>query len=288
MLQGICVPVCTPFTGTNQAFDEKKFLSHIDWMLENKVHIICVCGGTGEFAFLSKEERLHMTEIAAKKIDGQAKLLVQTSAVRTEEAIEYSKHAEGVGADALMILPPYFEGPSHEGVFNHFERISAAIKTPIMLYNIPEASNYDITPEMYTRLAALPNVAYIKDSTGEFLRLEQLVAVGAKVFCGFDCLSPHALMAGAAGCFWGGANIMPKQSVQLYNLYKEGKIAEMFALWESMKAANVFILSASRFVSAVKAGMRIIGRDMGDCRFPQEPLLDEEVVELKKHLQFLL
>ncbi len=287
MLHGICTPVCTPFTGVNQSFDEKAFLNHIDFVLEKGVHIIAVCGGTGEFAFLSKEEKMHMAEVAAKHIDGRAKLIVQTSAIRTEDAIEFSKHAEGVGADALMILPPFFEGPGDDGVFMHYEKISHAIKTPIMLYNIPMYSGYDITPAMYKRLAELPQVEYIKDSTADVMRMEQLIAVGAKLFIGCDYLIPHALASGATGCFWGASNIMPSQAVDIYNLAKAGKLNEVFALWEKMKAVNIFLWTTT-YNAGVKAALRILGHDMGDCRHPILPLPQEEIEELKKHMSFLL
>ncbi len=287
MLHGICTPVCTPFTGVNQSFDEKAFLRHIDFIIENGVHIVAVCGGTGEFAFLSKEEKLYMAEVAAKHIDGRAKLIVQTSAIRTEDAIEFSKHAEGVGADALMILPPYFEGPGDDGVFMHYEKISHAINTPIMLYNIPMYSGYDITPAMYKRLAELPHVEYIKDSTADVMRMEQLIAVGAKLFNGCDYLTPYALASGATGCFWGASNFMPAQSVDIYNFAKAGKMNEMFALWEEMKAVNVFLWTTT-YNAGVKAALRLLGRDMGDCRRPILPLPQEEIDALKKYMGFLL
>ncbi len=284
MLKGICTPVCTPFKGAGQALDEDAFLKHIDRMIENGVHIIAVCGGTGEFAFLSREDRLRMAEIAAKRINGRAKLIVQTSAIRTSEAMEYARHAEGVGADTIMVLPPYFEGPDVEGVIWHYEQIAKAVTTPIMAYNIPVHSGFDITPAIYKRLMKIPTMHYIKDSTGDMMRVEQLVAIGAKLFCGCDFLAPYALVAGAAGCFWGGSNMHPKESVQIYNLYKDGKLKEMFALWKKMKAANVFLWTTN-FNAAVKAGCRFMGHDLGDCRLPVQPLGKNEVKALESALR---
>lgn len=288
MLKGICTPVCTPFTKSNNTIDEGAYLAHIDRMIENKVDIICVAGGTGEFSFLSKEERLHMAEIVAKHIEGRAKLIVHTSAIRTEETIEYSKHAEGLGADAIMVLPPYFEGPQDDGVFMHFEKLSNAVKTPIMLYNIPVHSGYDITPSIFLRLSQLPTVQYIKDSTGDFKRAEDLIAVGAKLFCGCDYLAPHALLAGATGCFWGGSNFMSKQAVQIYSLYKENKLTEMFELWEKMKAANIFLWNSTSYNSAIKGALTILGNDLGPCREPVLPLSTEETQDLLKVLRPLM
>ncbi len=288
MLQGICTPVCSPFTGTNNSFDENAYISHVDRMLESGVDIIAVAGGTGEFAFLTKEEKNRMTEIVAKRVEGKAKFLVHTSAIRTEDAIENAKHAEDHGADALMILPPFFEGPQDDGVFLHYEQIAKAVKTPIMLYNIPVHSGYDITPEMFKRLAQIPNVQYIKDSTGCLKRSEDLIAAGAKLFCGCDYLTPYALLAGATGCFWGASNITPKESVQLYALHKEGKLKEMFELWDKLKATNICLWNVSSYNSAIKAALSLSGHDMGYCRLPVQPLNEEEMAELKEAMKPLL
>src|SRR4030042_5693067 len=119
-LGGICVALCTPFTEDGEKLDETGLKKHIDSMLEAKVHIILVCGGTGEFAYLRPEERKRIAEVASKHINGRAAFMVQTSTVNTSDGVEYAKHAEGVGADGILILPPYFEGPNQDGVYYHF------------------------------------------------------------------------------------------------------------------------------------------------------------------------
>ena len=119
-----------------------------------------------------------MTEQVAKHVDGRAKLIVHASAVMTEETIEYAKHAEGVGADCLLVLPPYFEGPTLEGTFEHYERVAGAVSTEIMAYNIPVHSGIDLEPEFVRRLMAVDNIEYLKDSTGDFIRLQQLIKAG--------------------------------------------------------------------------------------------------------------
>lgn len=286
MLKGICTPVCTPFHA-DQSLDESAFLKHIDTMLEAGIHSIAVCGGTGEFPFLTGDERRKMAEIAIKHINGRAKVVVQTSAIRTQDAIDFSKHAQDAGADVVMVLPPYFEGPDQDGVFWHYERLSNAISIPIMAYNIPVHSGFDITPDFYTRLMTLERVQYIKDSTGDLMRVEQLVAAGANVFCGCDWLAPYALLAGAVGCFWGGSNAMPVEAVALYTLHAQGKLAEMNALWARLKAANIFFWTNS-YNAAVKAAVNMRGGAVGECRLPVLPLSDAKKAELAKALAPLL
>ncbi|RWK66792.1 MAG: hypothetical protein EOR54_22240 [Mesorhizobium sp.] len=110
-LKGICVPICTPFKENGAVLDEGALGANIDSLIDAGIHIIAVNGGTGEFPFLTEKEKRRIAEIAGKRIGGRAKLIVQTSALRTEDAIDNSKHAEGAGADALLVLPPFFEGP---------------------------------------------------------------------------------------------------------------------------------------------------------------------------------
>jgi 4-hydroxy-tetrahydrodipicolinate synthase len=285
-LKGICIPICTPFTKGGASIDEGALRAHIDSMLEARVHIIAVCGGTGEFPFLSESEKRRIAEIASRQIGGRCKLIVQTSAIRTEDAIENSKHAESVGADALLILPPYFEGPGESGVHWHYEHIAKAVSLPIMAYNIPQYSGFDITPEVFARLRRIDTIRYIKDSTGNMLRLEQLAASGAKVFNGCDHLNLYGLIAGATGCFSGGANAMPRETVELFELFEAGRLAEAAALWRKMQPLNIVLWTAP-FNPVAKAASNLSGRPVGECRRPVPPLTAEEMAAVKKAMAAL-
>jgi 4-hydroxy-tetrahydrodipicolinate synthase len=210
------------------------------------------------------------------------------SALRTQDVVEYAKHAEGIGADAMLMLPPYFEGPDSRGVYLHYEQVSRSVKTPIMVYNIPIHSGIDITPDLYKKLSSeIPTVQYIKDSTGDMIRIEHLKALDANVFCGCDYLTPYALMAGAAGCFWGGSNVTPREAVDLYDLSASGKFNEALALWKKLRASNVFYWSHP-YNPSIKAALEILGKGIGECRRPVLPLLPEEQAELKDALKPLL
>ena len=126
-LEGVCTPVCTIFTEDGSRIDETAQKRHLDTLLEAGIHIICVCGGTGEFSFLTPAERRSLTELVCSHVDGQAKIIAHVSAVMTGETIEYAKHAEGLGADCLLVLPPYFEGPTLAGTYEHYENVAAAV-----------------------------------------------------------------------------------------------------------------------------------------------------------------
>ena len=286
-LSGICVPVCTTFDNTGNNLDETAFLKHIDAMIEAGVHIIMVCGGTGEFAYLSTEEKRRLIEVSARHVEGRAAFVAQTSAISTRDTIEASKHAADQGIDAVMVLPPYFEGPDLEGVYYHFEAVNAAIDVPIMVYNIPQHSGIDITPDFFRRLLELSNVRYIKDSMGDLVRIQELVETGGAVFNGGDPIAFQGLLAGCQGCVWGAVNAMPKEAVQLYELVSSGQLVEANEIWRRLLPAQLFFWTTPVYNPAVKAAANLQGFSVGIERKPQQPLASSELEKLKSALAAL-
>ena len=285
-LRGVCTPICTLFTADGGGIDEGALRAHVDALVEAGVHCIAACGGTGEFSFLRPDERRRVAEIVASQLDGRAGLIVHASAVLTEETIEYAKHAEGLGADALLVLPPYFEGPNLDGVFEHYERVATAVGTPIMAYNIPVHSGIDLDPAFMARLQQIDSIKYLKDSTGDFLRLLRLVDMGIEVFVGCDPMMFHGLLAGAAGCFWGSSNAIPAEAAKLYELTTAGQLDGARELWSRIYRLNDFVWTHP-FNPSVKAAARALGCDLGECRRPVQPLTPDELAELNEALAAL-
>lgn len=283
-LKGICVPACTPFDKSGDNVNEKALSAHLDRLVEAGVHGIVSCGGTGEFAYLTETERRQIHQIIAKLVRGKATFIAQASAVSTRDTIENAKFAEGLGADALMILPPYFEGPTMDGVMWHYEAVARAIKTPIVVYNIPQNTNRDVTPDLFARLLEIDNIQYIKDSTGDFTRIQQLIATGGKVLNGGDTLAYAALVAGCPGVIWGGANAMPKEAVRLFDLVAKGDLNGAATVWKAMLPAQIFYWTHD-YNSSVKAATNLLGGDVGICRKPALPLSDADLAELKDALK---
>ncbi len=283
-LHGVVAALVTPFDESGERLDEAGLRNHLDSMLEADVHGIVLCAGTGEFAYLSEDEKTRILEIGIRHVDGRVPMVAQTSAIATSDTIEKSKRAEGLGADALMILPPYFEGPGTDGVLYHYEQIGKAVSLPIVLYNIPQHSGFDITPEIYARLLEFDHVEYIKDSKGDLINLQALVATGGKVLSGADPLAPYALMAGSVGWIWGAANAMPRETVELYDLIANGRHVEALELWRRMAPANRFFWSHGYNVG-VKQATNYMGRPVGPCRKPALPLTEAEWAELKAALE---
>lgn len=285
-LRGICCALCSPFSEDGEHIDEPALLAHIDSMLEAGMHGILICGGTGEFAMLRPDERRRLVEVAARHIDGNAFFMVHTSTTSTAEGIELARHAAGTGADAILVLPPYFEGPDADGVYDHYERIAAAVTIPVVAYNIPVHTGFDITPEFFARLMQIDNLQHIKDSTADLIRIQELLSIGAKVFNGGDPIAFHALVAGCVGCVWGGPNAMPHEAVALYELVKSGRLAEASDLWKRLFPVNRFFWRHV-YNAAVKAATNLSGRPVGPCRRPVRPLSESQLAELRRAMAAL-
>ncbi len=281
-LFGVCVPVCSVFDN-NETIDETGYLAHVDAMLEAGVHIILACGGTGEFAYLRPEEKRRLIEITAKHVEGKAAFVAQTSAISLRDTIEATLHAIDHGADAVMVLPPYFEGPDADGVYHHFEQVARASSIPLMVYNIPVHSGFDITPDFFSRLLEIDGIDYIKDSTGDLIRIQELIQTGGKIFNGGDPITYPSLAAGCVGCVWGAVNFLPREAVQLYQLVKENNLNAANELWQRLLPSQLFIWSHV-YNSSVKAAAEHRGFSVGNCRAPVLPLGREDALNLQRSL----
>ena len=248
-LNGVCVPVSSVFDGTGETIDPGKMKALVDRMLDAGVLIVLAIGGTGEFPYLRWNERKELA--------------------------------------AAMVLPPYFEGPHMDGVYDHFEKVASAVDIPIMVYNIPQCSNIDITPDFFKRLLEIDNIEYIKDSTGDIVRIQELLRTGGSVFNGGDPITFQSLLAGCPGCVWGAVNAIPREAVELFNLVTTGKLAEANALWQRILPSQLFLWSHP-YNPAVKAASQMMGHDIGQCRLPQQPLTDSEASALVSSLAPLL
>ena len=290
LLHGVCAAMSSPFDDSGESIDEGRIRDHVENLVEAGVHGLVLAAGTGEFAFLSTDEKQRIFEVGIDQVAGRIPVICQTSAITTVDAIGNSRAAIDMGANAVMVLPPYFEGPFERGVMYHYEKLARAIDAPIVLYNIPAQSGFDITPDLYRKLIAMENIDYIKDSTGDLIRIQQLLGIGGHVLAGADPLAPYALMAGAAGWIWGAANVMPHECVALYDHLTAGRHAEALDLWSRMLPANLFFWDnavGAEYNAAVKTAANMVGRPIGPCRRPVMPMTQQGRVALTAALSTL-
>jgi len=288
-LHGVNVAMCTAFTHDDQRFDPGRYREHIDMLIEAGVHGIVLNSGTGEFAYMSDDEVIEITRVGAEHIAGRVPVVAQTSTVSLALCIEKSKAAVDAGADALMVLPPWLEGPFAAGVMHHYLALADAADATLVLYNIPQVSGVEITAEMWSELSAHPNIGHIKDSTGDVAKMQALVAAGPGVLGGCDPIAPFALLAGAEGWIWGAANVMPAESVAVYELLRGNRVSEAMELWRTkMFPFNSFIWDnphAAEYITAVKTAASVRFGDLGPSRLPQLPLGADALAALRTTLE---
>jgi 4-hydroxy-tetrahydrodipicolinate synthase len=274
-LTGINLAMQTPMHADG-SIDYPRWEELIDVYIDAGVHGLVLGSGTGQHPYLTRQECDRLYELGARRNDGRCKLICQSSALVQDEVIERSRHAQGLGADALMILPPYIEGPEDDdGVLAFYEAIDATIETDIIGYNIPQVTGVGISVDLFKRLNQLEHFNYIKDSAGDLTTHQEYIATGYKVLNGCDPTTVFAFIAGAPGCIWGGANYMPRESVQLFDLVASGDIAGAMTLWSRMIPSLLYIWRGN-YNPKVKAACRLRGFDGGGVRAPLQELSSDE------------
>ncbi|RWE19690.1 MAG: dihydrodipicolinate synthase family protein [Mesorhizobium sp.] len=285
-LKGINLAMQTPFD-ENGAINYAVFEELIDRYVEAGVHGLVLGAGTGQHPYLTEAECNRLYEVGAKRIAGRCNVICQASALNMDEVIRRSKHAQAVGAHALMILPPYFEGPGDDdGIFEFYRTIDAAVGTDIVGYNIPQATGISISPQLLERLFQLKNFNYIKDSAGDFTVHQEFLQKNGTILNGADPTTVYALMAGTRGVIWGAANYMPAEAVELYDLVSSGKYAQALALWQRMLPSILFIWR-SPYTPSVLLAAQLRGYGTGNVRRPLRKLSQDQEALLRKSLAAL-
>ncbi|MDC1288154.1 dihydrodipicolinate synthase family protein [Gammaproteobacteria bacterium] len=270
-LNGINLAMQTPMHADG-SIDFERWQELIDIYIDAGVQGLVLGAGTGQHPYLTRAECDRLFELGARRIDGRCKLICQTSALVVDEVIERSKQAQGLGADALMILPPYLEGPEDDdGLFEFYRQLDAVIEVDIIGYNIPQTTGIGISLALFKRLNQLDHFNYIKDSGGDLTTHQEYLASGYGVLNGADPNTVFSFIAGTRGCIWGGANYMPREAVQLYQLVVSGEINAAMQLWSRMIPSLLFIWRG-QYIPKVKAACRMRGFDGGAVRAPLREL----------------
>jgi 4-hydroxy-tetrahydrodipicolinate synthase len=288
-LRGIVVPFATAFTPDEEVDIERTGVL-VDALIEAGVHSLIILGDTGEFFTLTPDERIRFTEAMFEYIGGRVPVVIQPSAITTRETVQYARHAQELGADALMVLPPYYRTSPANEVYAHYAAVAEAVDIPIICYCLPGISIEMMTPEFIAKLAQIDNIRYVKDSTGVLSRIREILTAcdgNISVFVGGDTIAYDGLAAGAVGSIWGAANFMAQEAVQLFDLVVEKQdLAQARELWDKMFPICSF-LDSEGYAASVKAALTLVGLDMGDPRRPTLPLAAERRTELARRLRNL-
>jgi 4-hydroxy-tetrahydrodipicolinate synthase len=218
LFRGVFPALVTPFR--EGALDEEAFVRLVERQIAGGVHGLVPVGTTGESATLSHDEHRRVVELCVSTAAGRVPVIAGAGSNSTDEAIELVRHAKTVGAEAALVVAPYYNRPSQEGIYAHFRAVDEAVQLPVIVYNVPSRTSVDIANETLARLAALPNVVGIKDATGDLPRasLQRLTCgEGWVMLSGNDDTALGYMAHGGHGCISVTANVAPEQCAAFYN-----------------------------------------------------------------------
>jgi 4-hydroxy-tetrahydrodipicolinate synthase len=275
----------TPFT-SNGEVDYEGIRKNVSWWISEGVHGLIPLGSTGEFASLSDVQKMRITETVMDAVRGRIPVVVGASAETTEKAIENARAAQEAGASGVLVLPPWYYTPSQEEIAVHYRRIAEAIDIPIMIYNNPSSSKVDIKADTVARLAKVPNIRYIKESTGDIKRITEIRVLtddGISVFCGWEDMAYESFVMGAKGWVCVIGNIAPKLSVQLFDsVVIRRDYGEGWEIYKRMLPMLRYLEYAGKIQKVLKHALDTMGLCGGHSSSPKLPLEEEDKKKIEK------
>ena len=268
MFKGSITALVTPFKGDN--LDENAYEKFIDFQISNGTHGIVPCGTTGESPTISHDEHKRLIEIAVKSSGGKVPVIAGTGSNSTDEAVEMTKFAESAKADAALIVTPYYNKPTQEGLYQHYKKINDNCGIPIIIYNIPGRSVVDMSVDTMARLFELKNIIGVKDATGDLERATQQKEKMGKEFImlsGNDENVYDFNARGGVGCISVSANVAPKLCSDFQNLSLAGKKEESKKLFDKLLPLHDVMFVESNPTPA-KYSLSLMGMMQEDVRLP--------------------
>ncbi len=274
MFKGSIPALITPFQDGD--IDMPAFEKFVEWQIEQGSHGLVPCGTTGESPTLSHEEHNRIVRACVDIVKQRIPVIAGTGSNSTREAITLTQHAKDAGADAALIVTPYYNKPTQDGMYEHFKAIHDAVAIPIIIYNIPGRCIIDMSVETMARLAELPNIIGVKDATNDLARPAQVRREIGADFCqlsGEDATAPAFLAQGGGGCISVVANVAPRLSADMHEAWQAGdlpRVAEIRDLLDPL-ANDLFCESNP---APVKYAARVLGLCRDDVRRPLLPASD--------------
>ena len=285
MFSGSIVAIVTPFS--NGKFDEKTMADLIEFHIANGTHGIVPCGTTGESATLTPEEHERVVAITVEVVNKRIPVIAGTGSNSTDEAITFTKHAKAVGADGALLITPYYNKPTQEGLFRHFEAVAKAVDLPQILYNIPGRTSINMLPATTARLSQIPSIVGIKEGSGSLQQVSEIIHLSKQdflVLSGDDPLTLPMMALGGKGVITVTANVAPADMAHMVSA----------ALKKDYEQARKIHYKLTPLFSAlfletnpipVKAALAMMGKMSEEVRLPLTLLVDEYRPKLREALQ---
>ena len=281
---GAAVAIVTPFTEDGINFSELKKL--IDFNIENGTDAIVIAGTTGESSTMTDEEHREVIRFTVEYVNKRVPVIAGTGSNDTVYAVQLSKYAESVGADALLLVTPYYNKTTQTGLIKHYNYIADRVNIPIILYNVPSRTGVNIIPETYAELAKHPRIVATKEASGDLSAIAKIKAIckdELNIYSGNDDQIVPILSLGGKGVISVFSNIMPKEAHEICSSYFEGKVEESCNLQTKyLDLINALFIEVNPI--PVKTALGLMGYNVGPLRMPLFPMEGKNLEKLREEL----
>lgn len=280
---GACTALVTPFLNGNVNYPMAEQL--LRRQIEAGIPAVVLCGTTGESPTVSDGEKIELFRRAKRYAGNSCTIIAGTGSNSTEHAVELSKAAEGVGADALLVVAPYYNKGNPDGLLSHYLSIASAVDIPIIIYNVPSRTGVDIPVSVYKQLSAIPNIAGVKEASTDITKITRIKRECAQDFCiwsGNDDQIVPVISLGGQGVISVVSNICPVETAAMANAALDGDLDTAASL-QCQLSGLIELLFCEVNPIPVKTAMKYIGFDCGDCRLPLGKLSKENQKRLEAY-----
>ncbi|MBA4348666.1 MAG: 4-hydroxy-tetrahydrodipicolinate synthase [Thermodesulfovibrio sp.] len=268
MFKGSIVAIVTPFK--KGKFDERAYGDLIEWHISQGTHGIVPCGTTGEAPTLDFEEHYRVIEVAVKAANKRIPVIAGTGANSTDEALTITRKAKKLGADGALLVTPYYNKPTQEGLYRHYKAVAEAVDIPIVLYNVPGRTAVNMLPSTVARLAEFKNIVGIKEATGDMKQASELIRLCGdriSVISGDDFTTFPMLALGGKGAISVTANIAPKDAADMFNAWEKGNISKARKLHYKLEPLNNAMFIETNPIP-VKTALALMGKIEEEFKLP--------------------
>ena len=284
MFQGSIVAIVTPFK--DNKLDENALTDLIEWHIAEGTHAIVPCGTTGESATLEYEEHYRVIELTVQVVNGRVPVIAGTGANSTSETIMMTGKAKEIGADGALLVVPYYNKPTQEGLYRHYKAVAEAVDIPQVLYNVPGRTALNMLPSTVARLADLKNIVAIKEASGDLAQVSEVIRLCGdriNVLSGDDFTTFPAMALGVKGTISVSANVAPKDLSNMCQSMLDGNIEEAKKLHFKLEPLNKGMFIETNPIS-VKTALSLMGKIKEEMRLPLCPMAAENKEKLKNIL----
>lgn len=285
MFKGAMTALVTPFR--EGRIDENALRRHIDYQIESGIDGLVPCGTTGEASTLSHDEHIEVVKITVDHVAGRVPVVAGSGSNSTSEALELTRRVKDTGADACLMITPYYNKPTQEGLFQHYSHVASRVDIPIILYNVPGRTGINMMPETVGRLAKVPNIVGLKDATGDLKQASytlELIPDDFVLLSGEDTLVYSLMSLGGHGVISVTSNVVPREMSDMVKEHHSGDINIAKGLhYRLLPLCDALFVETNPI--PVKGALAMMGRIVNELRLPLVPLSEKAAPLVRKALQ---